>query len=78
MIWLLKCKTELTHLDTARGFVAQAQDEQGARGLAAGNCGDEGPDYWLSDQSSSCELLCRGRGRVQQPESIILRDFYGS
>lgn len=56
--------------DKAFGFIILAKSEDEARKIASENCGDEGPDAWLSNNYSSCNVLdSHGSSR------LILRDF---
>jgi hypothetical protein len=56
--------------DCAHGFVVRAPDEEQARRLAARECGDEGPRFWIAQRHTKCvELLPEGDAKV------ILRDF---
>jgi hypothetical protein len=52
------------------GFVIRAANEDKARGLAASNCGDEGPDAWLSERSSTCVEL-----KADGPAGVIMEEY---
>lgn len=71
-LWLLKRKDYL-HMplyDCNNGFVIRAESRSDARWLASKEKGDEGPDVWLSEDTSSCEEL------LQSGEpGVILIDF---
>jgi len=45
--WILKAKGLTFDYDVANGFVVAAASAKDARVIAAMNCGDEGPDYWM-------------------------------
>jgi hypothetical protein len=56
--------------DRMFGFVIRAESEDKARSLAASNCGDEGPDAWLSEGNSTCVEL-----RADGPAGVILESY---
>lgn len=70
-LWLLISKRESDY-DTACGFVVRAETEQFAREFAAGDCGDEREDTWLSPEFSSCEVLAD-----EGKPGVVLRDYRG-
>jgi hypothetical protein len=43
---------------------------KGRGSLAASNCGDEGPDAWLSGRSSTCVEL-----RADGPAGVIMEEY---
>lgn len=56
--------------DCAYAFVIRADDEAGARQLAADSAGDEGAAVWLDELRTTCdELLADG------PAAVVLVDF---
>ena len=56
--------------DKAFAFVVRAKDDDGARVLAADQCGDEGHGVWLDEKLTSCEELTE-EGEVE----VVCRDF---
>ena len=74
-LWILKPVDDssapwLPYFDRMFGFVIRARTEDAARGVAASNCGAEGPDAWLSSKLSTCvEVLAEGS------EGVILDNY---
>lgn len=74
-LWILRPRLEGKEpwnpwYDKAFGFVIRAKNEEHARLIAAGECGDEGPQAWRDQNLSSCvELTADGL------ETLIIRDF---
>lgn len=58
--------------DAAFGFVVVADDEAQARQMAAQQCGDEGPDVWLSGKLT-VDIL--GEALPGHMPNVWLRDF---
>lgn len=69
-LWQLKLKGFKNSYDVTNGLVVRAKTPQKARKLASKECGDEGPDSWLSPNFSSCRRL-----KVDGPEGVIFTDF---
>jgi hypothetical protein len=56
--------------DTCRAFVIRAESEAAARGIAAGECCDEGADTWRDPILSTCFELTGNGG-----SGVVLTDF---
>jgi hypothetical protein len=63
-----------TGYNEAYNFVVVAPNETTARETAAGFCGDEGVNTWLSSMTSDCELI--GAAYPLTPIGLVCRDFY--
>jgi len=55
--------------DKAHGFVIRAEHNWMARRMAADQAGDEGPEFWLNVNKSSCKRLTK-----DGPIEVVLRD----
>lgn len=60
--------------DTMKATVVIAADEKKARKLAAGVCGDEGPEIWL-DPNSSLHLELAPVAHPFNAPQVLCRDF---
>jgi hypothetical protein len=74
-LWMLRPLKDdsapwLPYYDCMFGFVVRAATEEAARSLAASNCGDEGPDAWLSGRSSTCVEL-----KADGPAGVIMEEY---
>ena len=70
--WILKAKDDQEpDYDVANGFVVAAASAKDARVIAAMNCGDEGPDYWMDSSKSTCGHLPTYPAKPR----LIMRDF---
>lgn len=72
-LWLLKRNEydQAPIYDCVDGIVVRAETATDARTIAAGACGDEGPDVWFDHDKTTCvELLQSG------DKGAILIDYH--
>ena len=70
-LYILKEKeVPLSTCDICSGFIICAQSQKKARKLASWNAGDEGAEFWLNANHSSCKEL-----KPSKTAEIIMRDF---
>ncbi len=60
--------------DKAHGFVVAAACADDARSMAAGQRGDEGEGFWMSQLHSTCVEIAKS---TQLHAGVVIQDFHG-
>lgn len=71
-LWLLERYSREPTWDAMNRVVVAASDEEEARGLAAGNASDEGPETWRDENQSLCEQI--STGSIYFDPKVVIED----